>query len=399
MELKDILLARKLSGIPQPTVADVGKTPVVDENGKYQLVDLGVGISYEVVSQLPSEGEAGVIYLIANGAQSGTNIYDEYIWTGSGYEKIGSTETPNNVYILTLPYSNDTDANKQLNAAFIETKETEIEAAYSSEKVIIIIEPSSTLSKEYYIVGYININTDYNMFDIDAIGVRSHNNLSWLIYGHNSTDPFSPFLTKTVRKIAEASSVPKAREENIGNFTNYWRVVRQTGTEDNGYLFVPKSGTMPDIPNTATHHVLSVNEISGELVADWNDAQSPVKTISSGTIYTIVMGAVMTAISGTGEATWGESSNAYYAVVQMFLASFGGRNSYTNESPYIKIGDYSGKLILMGDTTAIANLYGYESTSGYFVKISFIFSVDNDQEIGTASIHAEAYQASAFPQS
>lgn len=49
------------------------------------------GISYEVVSTLPATGAAGTIYLISNSG-SGQNIYDEYIWTGSAFEKIGTTD-------------------------------------------------------------------------------------------------------------------------------------------------------------------------------------------------------------------------------------------------------------------------------------------------------------------
>ena len=49
------------------------------------------GISYEVVSTLPATGSAGVIYLVANSG-SAPNIYDENIWTGSAFEKIGTTD-------------------------------------------------------------------------------------------------------------------------------------------------------------------------------------------------------------------------------------------------------------------------------------------------------------------
>lgn len=49
------------------------------------------GITYEVVQTLPSTGEAGVIYLVPNSG-SGQNIYDEYIWMGTAFEKIGSTD-------------------------------------------------------------------------------------------------------------------------------------------------------------------------------------------------------------------------------------------------------------------------------------------------------------------
>lgn len=49
------------------------------------------GISYEVVQTLPATGQAGVIYLISNSG-SAPNIYDEYIWTGTAMEKIGTTD-------------------------------------------------------------------------------------------------------------------------------------------------------------------------------------------------------------------------------------------------------------------------------------------------------------------
>lgn len=50
------------------------------------------GVEYSVVAELPTTGEAGVIYLVSN---SGTNpnAYDEYIYVGGKFEKIGTTET------------------------------------------------------------------------------------------------------------------------------------------------------------------------------------------------------------------------------------------------------------------------------------------------------------------
>lgn len=45
------------------------------------------GISFEVVSSLPSSGTSGKIYLKSNGG-SGTNIYDEYIYYNSKWEKL-----------------------------------------------------------------------------------------------------------------------------------------------------------------------------------------------------------------------------------------------------------------------------------------------------------------------
>lgn len=48
-------------------------------------------IRFEIVDSLPATGENGVIYLVAHSHGTG-DAYDEYIWTGSAYEKIGNTD-------------------------------------------------------------------------------------------------------------------------------------------------------------------------------------------------------------------------------------------------------------------------------------------------------------------
>ena len=56
--------------------------------------------SYEVVTTLPVTGVNGKIYLVAHSHGTG-DAYDEYIWTGSGYEKIGNTDVDLSGYMLT----------------------------------------------------------------------------------------------------------------------------------------------------------------------------------------------------------------------------------------------------------------------------------------------------------
>ncbi len=57
-------------------------------------------ISYQVVESLPATGTAGVIYLVAHSHGTG-DAYDEYIWTGSAYEKIGNTDVDLSDYVQT----------------------------------------------------------------------------------------------------------------------------------------------------------------------------------------------------------------------------------------------------------------------------------------------------------
>lgn len=53
---------------------------------------------YQVVTSLPGTGVAGTIYLMANSG-SGQNVYDEYIWVGSKYEKLGQKDIDLSAYM------------------------------------------------------------------------------------------------------------------------------------------------------------------------------------------------------------------------------------------------------------------------------------------------------------
>lgn len=59
-----------------------------------ESIDKITSFEFAIVTVLPSEGVKGTIYLMENtGNQTAEqNIYDEYIWVGSKYEKIGTTD-------------------------------------------------------------------------------------------------------------------------------------------------------------------------------------------------------------------------------------------------------------------------------------------------------------------
>lgn len=56
------------------------------------------GISFEIVTSLPTTGNTGTIYLVSNSG-TGTNIYDEYIYVNSKWEKIGTTDVDLSNYV------------------------------------------------------------------------------------------------------------------------------------------------------------------------------------------------------------------------------------------------------------------------------------------------------------
>lgn len=49
-------------------------------------------ITISAVDSLPASGQSNVIYLTPKAGGSATNVKDEYLWTGSAFEKIGDTE-------------------------------------------------------------------------------------------------------------------------------------------------------------------------------------------------------------------------------------------------------------------------------------------------------------------
>lgn len=78
-----------------------------------------VTTTFEVVDQLPEQGESNVIYLVPN-EQSADNEYEEYIWVNNKWELIGTTKvdltpyyTSSQVDDLINPISNDVTLLKQ----------------------------------------------------------------------------------------------------------------------------------------------------------------------------------------------------------------------------------------------------------------------------------------------
>ena len=72
------------------------QAPTEDMNpATKKYVDDAIGgitsVEFRVVGELPTSGEAGVIYLVAH-SHGTQDIYDEYIWVTDKFEKIGNTD-------------------------------------------------------------------------------------------------------------------------------------------------------------------------------------------------------------------------------------------------------------------------------------------------------------------
>lgn len=100
-------------------------------------------IDYSVVESLPSTGKKGIIYLVSN-SDSGNNIYDEYIYINSKFEKLGSremdlssyakkTDIPTKVSSLTNDsgYQTAAQVTSAINAKLVVMTDTELNAMWT----------------------------------------------------------------------------------------------------------------------------------------------------------------------------------------------------------------------------------------------------------------------------
>ena len=56
----------------------------------FDITNGKTNLDIQVLTELPSTGEVGVLYFIPNSASSATNIYDEYVWMGTRFEFLGN---------------------------------------------------------------------------------------------------------------------------------------------------------------------------------------------------------------------------------------------------------------------------------------------------------------------
>lgn len=100
-------------------------------------------IDYSVVESLPSTGKKGIIYLVANSG-SDNNIYNEYIYINSKFEKLGSremdlssyakkTDIPTKVSVLNndLGYQTAAQVTSAINAKLVVMTDTELNTMWN----------------------------------------------------------------------------------------------------------------------------------------------------------------------------------------------------------------------------------------------------------------------------
>ena len=255
---------------------------------------------FDVVDALPATGEDKVIYLVPNGG-SGDNSYDEYIWTGDAFEKIGTTEIDLSGY-YTSAQTDTLLAEKQntLTAGTNITLENDVISATeytAGDNVTIENDVISAVDTTYgqatdTDLGLVKINPDagvnlnedgqlaisgqwgefetngmyspkdrqprevgaYSVLVTDALGIEMHANRSLAIVSGAAINvrPAEPgttvyyaentYLNRIIAKVGEFGTVSRDEETSTVEMT-----IKVVSVLINGQTFVPDSS--PDDPD------------------------------------------------------------------------------------------------------------------------------------------------------
>lgn len=368
------LKADKDSELPVPTAADVGKAPLANANGGYTLTDLGPGISYEVVSELPSTGEAGVIYLVANGG-SGTNIYDEYIWTGSAYEKIGTTETPNNVLII--PNISFADEDAEATAALAMQ-------GVNAGKMVVGTKTIDAMIVYFYLTfSYPNYSSEITFIGAPLTGAANPS-LQLAMYSY---DPQEKKFVYSIRDVVFQNALPRAIADNIDE-TQFNYVYEQSSTASGAHyknLFAKKE--LPLTDNNGDK-VLAVPHGGGAWGARAiKKAEVEISSLAQN-IQPIV---AMAEQAGTATAYLPNVLGAF-GIIHNVRQNI---DSVTGVLPVITSGDLRFETLTATDSAVALMGTFFDSANSKFVKVFINAQIEGEgeQEAGYVVIHCEAYTA------
>ena len=89
----DTLITSRVSAT-ESAIENINADSSVEGSTDYKILkalENVTSIKFEIVSELPEIGTAGIIYFVSGGSSETSNTYTEYVWLGSYFEKIGES--------------------------------------------------------------------------------------------------------------------------------------------------------------------------------------------------------------------------------------------------------------------------------------------------------------------
>lgn len=91
----EFVAGKQPASLPEITASDTGKiltAGVVDDEPQWVVGDAIKQIEIKIEpTGLPEVGESNIIYLVESSATSTGDLYDEFVWSGNAFEKLGNT--------------------------------------------------------------------------------------------------------------------------------------------------------------------------------------------------------------------------------------------------------------------------------------------------------------------
>ena len=142
---------------------------------------------YEVVTNLPTTGTKGKIYLVAH-THGDRDIYDEYIWVGSTYEKIGNTDIDLTNYLQSVTVAGQTltPSSNEVTAAQIKSAMSLGAAADKAVDTTIPSTPGTNLPTSAAVATYVS-NNSTKVTSSSTNGNIKINNVETTVYTLPST--------------------------------------------------------------------------------------------------------------------------------------------------------------------------------------------------------------------
>lgn len=231
-----------------------------------------VQFDVQVVTELPTTGKKGVIYLKAHTHGTGDS-YDEYIWTGEAFEKIGNT---------------DIDLSSYATTSYVDGKITALDktvtGAAATKTIATLTQKDGVISATFQDIAIGADQVTSGTFDaarIPALTISKISGLQGALDGKQATVAFDGTYSASTNKAATVSTVTNAINAlDVNNISGFGAgKTLKTLTEADGKI----AATFQDIRITASQVSDFDTEVEAKITAHSGvDKVGTVTSVSAG---------------------------------------------------------------------------------------------------------------------
>lgn len=211
-----------------------------------------VQFDVQVVTELPATGKKGVIYLKAHTHGTGDS-YDEYIWTGEAFEKIGNT---------------DIDLSSYATTSYVDGKITALDktvtGAAATKTIATLTQKDGVISATFQDIAIGADQVTSGIFDaarIPALAISKISGLQSALDGKQATVAFDGTYNASTNKAATVSTVTNAVSGKQDSLTSAQLAAVNSG------ITAAKVTTYDGYANGKQDKITTSNKLAASLVS------------------------------------------------------------------------------------------------------------------------------------